>query len=387
MDPEKKEAMNFLKKLKLADIFIGLTILLGIILIINLILTLNINKDLKKASEAVQEKLKPAKIELTSIINPKCPDCFDISAVISGIKGSNANITKESVLEFDSAEGRKIIKKYGLEKIPAIVVTGEIDKVNVNGLRKAQDALLLAGADVPYTNALTEKIEGRVTLYHLKDASCEKCNDMGFLAGQIKRAGVSIYEEKIIDAGSNEGQEIISRYKIGFVPSIVLSKEASAYQVMQQAWPQIGSVESDGSHVLRMVSPPYINLTTGKLRGLVDITYLTDKRCTECYNVSQHKLILANPQGFAMKLDKEENYDASDAKGKELIAKYNITQVPTIILSKEIDVYPSSTGLRQFFSLEEDGSYVFRKLSVVGTYKDLAKNEIVQPQQIEEQGQ
>ena len=282
---------------------------------------------------------------------------------------------------------KEIIKKYGLEKIPAVVVTGEIDKVNVNGLRKAQDALLLAGADVPYTNVLTGKIEGRVTLYHLKDASCEKCNDMSFLAGQIKRAGVRIYEEKIIDVGSNEGQEIISKYKIDFVPSIILSKEASAYQVMQQAWPQIGSVESDGSYVLRMVSPPYINMTTGKLRGVVDITYLADKTCTECYNVSQHKLILANPQGFAMRLEKEEAYDISDAKGKELIAKYNITKVPTIILSEEIKAYPSSTALNQFFSAEKDGSYVFRKMDDVGTYRDLALNQVVKPVESSQDGQ
>ena len=73
--------------------------------------------------------------------------------------------------------------------------------------------------------------------------------------------------------------------------------------------------------------------------------------------------------------------DLSSDKGKELVQKYSIEKVPTVILSDEVRVYPSSTGLGQFFSLEKDGSYVFRQLDVVGAYKDLATNSIVKPQQ------
>ena len=88
-----------------------------------------------------------------------------------------------------------------------------------------------------------------------------------------------------------------------------------------------------------------------------------------------------------MRLEKEEAYDISDAKGKELIAKYNITKVPTIILSEEIKAYPSSTALNQFFSAEKDGSYVFRKMDDVGTYRDLALNQVVKPVESSQDGQ
>ena len=235
------------------------------------------------------------------------------------------------------------------------------------------------------TEAATGRIEGRVTLSILKDASCDKCNELTVLTNQIKAAGVKISQEKTVSSTSDEGKGLISKYDIDFVPTLVLSKDAAAYQIIQQAWPQVGTKESDGSYVLRLVNPPYINLTTGKLRGLVNAVYLTDKSCTECYNVSVHREILTSPQSFAVKLDKEEYVDVENAKGKELIAKYNITQVPTVILSDEISAYPSTVALKQFFSVEKDGYYVFRKDAVVGAYKDLTTNQIVKPIQQNQQ--
>ena len=370
-----------MKTLNLGNVFVALTLLLGIILVINIFLTFNLNQELKKNAEALQEKLKPAKIELTVIKNSKCADCFDISTVVSHVKNANANITKETTLEFDSQKAKEFIRKYKIEKIPAIIVTGEIEKVNLQGLDKKENALLLTRLNPPYTNAATGKIEGRVILYSLKDLSCEKCNNLSAFINQIKSSGIKINEEKIIDITTNEGKELIAKYNIGFAPTIILSKDASAYEIIQKAWPQVGSKESDGSYVLRQVNPPYINVTTKKLRGIVNIVYLSDKVCTECYNVNVHKEILTSPQSFAMVFDKEETVDMEDAKGKELIAKYNITQVPTIIISDEAAAYPSTAALRQFFSVEKDGSYIFRRPSVLGSYKDLTTGNIVKPVQ------
>lgn len=383
MDPEKKSSFTkiFSEKSNLENIFIGLLILLGIILIINVFLTSNLNSELKKSKVASQESLKPAKIELAVIKNSKCNECFDISTIVSHIKNANANITKEAMFEFDSQEAKQIISKYKIEKIPTVVVTGEIDKLNIQGLTKKENALLLTNLEPPYTNTVTGNVEGMVTLYLLTEQECAKCNDLSNLISQIKGTGVKISLEKNIVSNSEEGKELINKYNIDFVPTIILSKDASAYNVIQKAWPQIGSQETDGSYVLRLVSPPFINLTTSELKGIVNIIYLTDKSCTECYDVNQHREILTSPQSFAIKLDKEETFDISDAKGKELVDKYNITQVPTIIISNDVSVYPSSPVLKQFFSVEKDGSYVFRRLSSVGTYRDLTTNQVVKAKQ------
>ena len=306
--------------------------------------------------------------------------------VIDYIKAQKVQVASEKNLEFDSAEGKQIIAKYNLDKIPNVVVTGEIDKANLQGFEKKDGALLFTQPPPPYTNATSGEIIGRVTLTSISDSTCTKCDNITSLVNQMKSAGIKVAIQKSIDSNSNEGKGLISKYHLEFVPTIILSKDAQAYPIINQAWIQLGTKESDGSYVLRTVYPPYINLSTGKLNGLVDITYLTDESCTECYNVSIHNQILTSPQTFAIKLDKEMTVDVSDAEGKLLIAKYNITQVPTVIVSSEVGVYPSSQALKEFFSVEKDGAYIFRKPAVVGAYMDLETNRLVKPQQ-QESGQ
>lgn len=390
MEAEKKEEhidikehhhKSTIKKYSLWNFFIVLTILLGIILIVNIIVTYNLSNQLKKSEVTLQEKSNPAKIQLNVIKNSKCSDCFDILTITNHLKNSKVNVTKENVLEFDSPEGKELIDKYKIEKIPTFVVTGEIDKVNIAGLEKKGDALLFTKLEPPYMNVTSGKVEGMVTLYLLKDMNCVECNNLTSLVTQIKLAGIKIDSDKNIDINTDGGNELVRRYNIGFVPTIILSKEAGVYQIIQQAWSRVGSKETDGSYVLRVVYPPFLNLTTNKLRGLVNIVYLSDKNCLGCYDVNLHKEILTNPQTFNFKIDKEETIYIDDARGKELISKYNITQVPTIILSNEISAYPSTQALKQFFTAEKDGNYVFRRAQSVGTYKDLTTNQIVKAEQ------
>lgn len=381
---ESKKGEKSFKKLNFYYLFIGAAVLLGIVLIFNIVLTSSLNSQLKKNAELTQESQKPARIELTSIRNSECSDCFDISAAIEYAKNSKANITKENVLEFGSSEAKNAISKYKIERVPTLIVTGETDKLNLQGFAKSNNALLLQ-ASPPYTNAQTREIIGKVALFLIRDPSCKKCNDLGILVSQIKQSGIKIAAEKNLTPDSAEGKEIINKYGIDFAPALILSKDAGVYQLIQQAWSQIGTKEIDGNYVLRAVNPPYINLTTGKLRGLVKAIYLTDKSCADCYDASVHKQILTSPQSFAILLDEEETFDVSDTNGKELILRYNITQVPTIIISDEAGAYPSSQALRQFFSVEKDGYYIFRTAQVMGTYKDLAAGQVVKQQQAQEQ--
>ena len=368
------------KKLNNYRLFVGLSVLLAIILLFSIIQTFSINSALKDKTEKAKELAKPAKIELSVIRNSKCADCFDVSQVVQYIKSGKVEVASETNVEFDSAEGKQLIAKYNLEKIPNVVVTGEIDKANLEGFEKKNEALLFNQIPAPYTNATSGEIKGRITLTSINDSTCSKCADLNVLINQMKSSGIKITEQTNVNSNTDEGRLLTARYNLGFVSTIILSKDAKAYPIINQAWEQLGTIESDGSYVLRTVYPPYINLTTGNLRGLVEITYLTDKSCTECYNVSTHRQILTSPQTFGIHLDKEMAVDVGDAAGKQLIAKYNITQVPIVILSSEVSVYPASQALDQFFSVEKDGSYIFRKLAVVGVYRDLTTNQVVKPQ-------
>ncbi|MBI4452395.1 hypothetical protein HY637_03125 [Candidatus Woesearchaeota archaeon] len=372
------------KKNNIENVLLIAAAVLALILIINIFLTFGINKKLKESIETAKEAAKPAKIELVLIRDSKCADCFDASVFSSYIKSLKVELLNEKTLEFSSGEARSLINKYKIQKIPSIIVTGELNKLSIEGFNKVQDGLVLAQLNPPYTDALSGRIVGKVSLKLIKDDSCMKCNDMSRLLTQIKFAGIKVVEEKNISLISDEGKSLIQKYNLDFVPTVILSEDAEAYPIMQQAWPTIGTKEEEG-YVLRMVSPPFINLTTGKLSGLVDLIYLVDKSCADCYNVSFHKSVLTSEQSFAIIIDNEETVDIGDAKGKGLIAKYNITKVPTVVLSDEVSAYPSSEGLRQFFSIEQDGYYVFRQPQVIGAYMDLATNTLVKPQ--ENQGQ
>ena len=362
-------------------IFIGLCVVLGVVLIYSIIQTFGINSAMKEKTAKAAELAKPAKIQLSIIKDSKCTDCFDVSQIAAYTKTSKVEITSEKNIEFDSNEGKQLIAQYNLGKVPTVVVTGEIDKANIQGFEKKNGALIFTQTTPPYVNATSGEVRGRITLTSLADPACTKCDDINTLVNQMKASGIKIVQQKNMSSSSDEGKSLISKYNLDFVPTIILSKDADAYPIINQAWKQLGTKESDGSYVLRTVYPPYINLTTNTLRGLVDITYLTDKGCTDCYNVSTHRQILSSPQTFAIKFDKETTVDISDAAGKELLVKYNITKVPTVTLSSEVSAYPSAQGLKQFFSVEEDGSYIFRQPAVVGAYKDLTTNQVVKPQQ------
>ena len=371
-------------KINLEIAFVILAAALMLILLVNIFLTFELNQNMKKNAADLTEKLRPAKIQLAVIKNSKCADCFDISSSVSYIKSQKVNVTGEKTLDFASTDAKKLISQYKIEKLPAIIITGEIDKTSIQGLQKKDNALLLQSASPPYTNSTNGNIVGRVILYKIYDQNCEKCNDMGFWINQFKLSGIKIVEQINISADSDKGKELADANKISFAPFIILSKDAGVYDVVQKAWQQIGVKAKDGYYILTLVNPPFINLTTHEVKGIVNIIYLTDKDCAECYNVTVHKQILSSPQTIGVKLDKETTIDIGDAAGKELLAKYNITQVPTVVLSSEASVYPTIRGLSQFFSVEKDGSYVFRKPEVVGAYKDLATNQIVKPRQAQQ---
>lgn len=392
MEEEKKEVHHghhktehgkkTLDKLNSDNLFVILAVVLLIILLVNLYITFNLNSDIQKNSDEMKEKLRPARIQLAVIKNSKCTDCYDIAPLIDYVNAQKVNVTQEKTVEFDSAEGKQLAVKYSIDKVPSFIITGEIDKAGIEGLEKTDDALVLRNLNPPYTNATNGNIVGRVALYKIYDPKCDKCNDMGFWINQFIFSGIKIVNQVNLSVESAQGKDMVKKYKLDFAPALVLSKDAGAYGVVQQAWSQIGTKASDGSYVLTLVNPPFINLTTGEVRGIVDITYLTDDECTECYNINQHKSILTNPSRFGIFLDKEEKIDISEPKGKELLLRYNITQVPTIILFGGVKDYPSSSGLTEFFSVEKDGSYVFRKLSEVGgAYMDLAANTVVRPRQ------
>ena len=148
-------------------IFVGLSVLLAVILLVNVVMTYNLNSSIKNQQDAI-EKLRPAKIETIELSDSRCTDCFDISLVTGALKETHVNITSEKKILSSSKEGKELIAKYSIEKLPALVVQGEISKVTVEIFDLKDDALVFAQPAAPYVNVSSNNIVGRVTLYHPK---------------------------------------------------------------------------------------------------------------------------------------------------------------------------------------------------------------------------
>ena len=360
-------------KINTASIEIILLAALGIVLLLNLFLSGSINTKIGEKISLVKELAKPANLQLTIITDKNCKDCFSIAQTADSIKKANVNILKEEELDISSAKA--LISKYGIKVIPTIIITGEINKTNFGDFEEKGNALVFAKQAPPYTDAVSGKILGKVSLIHLKDKSCDKCTDLTTIIDGLKQSA-KIVDEKTLDISSSEGKELIKKYSIEQVPTLILSNELSVYTTISQGWSNVGTVEKDGSYVVREISPPYINASTNKIVGLVDLTMLTDKSCASCYDVTLHKPILVR---FSVDVTSEKTVDIADNEGKELIKKYDIKLAPTIILSKDAGVY---TALKQIWpqvgSIEDDGTYVFRDVKQMGSYKDLEKGEVIQ---------
>ena len=370
----KKIKIDILKNFKSIKLINLLVIILVIILVINLSLTFSFKRAAEAKIEEVEELARPAEIQLTIIENSACDECFDLNSAISSIKNNNVEITNEETLNFDSVKGKELIKKYGIQKIPTVLVFGEIEKSGSMGLDKSDDALIFTDVRAPYTDAVLNKIVGRVSLTHITDQSCEPCSDLSSFIRQLKLSGVAIVDEKLIDI--KDADTLVSRYKLDKVPAIILSKDLSAYEDITQNWQITGTVERDGSYILRTINPPYYDINKNEVVGLVDVIYLTDETCDDCYDVQVHKRILTNPRGFNLNLNSEKTIDISNDEGKELVEKYNIEKVPTAIVSNDVSVYPFAKSLEQFFTVEDDGTYVFTNFQAMGNivYKDLTED-------------
>jgi len=214
----------------------------------------------------------------------------------------------------------------------------------------------------------------------LKDSNCQDCFDLTTALSTIEEANAKISSPKTVEISSPEGQGLIAKYSITKIPALLISGELDKNDKLQTIWSQWGEIK-DGTFVLRQIGAPYLEVATSKIRGRIKLTMLTDSSCGECYDVTQHETILGQ-FGFQDKEAKVLSVTLSD--GQVLADKYNIKLLPTIILTGDIEVYPSLVKVwPQVGTVESDGAYVFREgVKQMGTYKNLATNNIIKPQPV-----
>lgn len=224
----------------------------------------------------------------------------------------------------------------------------------------------------PIREQAAEQKPASLSFFLIKN-DCAKCFDMAGYVAHIKSRNIRAVQENTLGIEDKTAQKLVEQHAIKSLPALVVTGEVSKAP-LAQIWSSLGGVQSDSAVVIQGV-PPYYELSTGRIVGLVDVVYLADSACPECYDVSEHQAILL---GFGIQPDNSLQRDASSDEGKALIKKYGITKLPTILLSPAASVYQ---GLAQVWpqvgTKEADGWHVFRSVELMGTYKNLSSGKIV----------
>ena len=304
--------------------------------------------------------VKKTSVNIIKIIG-NCEECFDIDSFASSLAEKNDfEISSEEKLVYDSDEARKIIEKYEIKNIPSLIIlSSEIDKISLGeGFSTSKDYAVFGNA-VPYIDLETGNVNGLVEMIEIYP-DCKECKPLSGLKNQLEAIGVKIKNYEAIQDNSEKASRIIKENAISFSPVLLISEDIEKY------WWIFNSIENsfikkDNYYILENPLPPYKDLEDKKIKGKVDITYIENKSCTDCLNISKLKTSF---QQIGIYIEKENYLDLSSSKGKTLINKYNITEIPTVILSEEIKYYESLKNLLgSVGTFEDDEKFIFRKVS------------------------
>ncbi len=374
---EEKKQVNLDKILeKHFNVVVNSIVILVVLLIaLNFFTISSINSlVLNKVADA-KESLRPARIELLTITDNNCKFCFNISNYLDAVRQGHFNLTEDIALDVSSQQAKDLIEKYKIDKVPTIIIRGELNKTNIPQLELKDDALILTNILAPYTSTKDKKIKGATTLTVLEDSSCQYCTKLDSLGALFKQNGVYLSSEKKLDISSSEAKQLIKDYNIKKIPTAIVSKGIEEYPALLQNLAQLSAKQSDGSYVLTQINLPYLDLNTNKVKGLVSMTYILDESCKECFDSKIFKLVMSN---VGITPVKEESIDISADKGKALLDKYKITKIPAMFLSKEAQDYEALTkAWAQAGEISSDGVLVFKNIELLGMpYKDLTTGEI-----------
>jgi len=204
----------------------------------------------------------------------------------------------------------------------------------------------------------------------------DKCWDTGLFFEVLQQAGAKEKSRTTVYIEDKKGQDLVEKFKITQVPTILVAGDIDKDEQLTGFFSALGET-IDKTFVLRQVIPPYINAASGQLKGEVAVTFITDNSCAECYDVNLHQTSLAN---FGVPIANSRTVDAASDEGKSLIEKYNITKVPTIVISGQPDEYQSLKSIwATVGKVADDGTYVFTNLDEMGgSYYDLEKKKVVE---------
>jgi hypothetical protein len=226
---------------------------------------------------------------------------------------------------------------------------------------------------------LVEPQTGEVIL--VLPENCPNCGNLSAEKSALLAENIVPSDDKVLFANSEEGKALVDAFALRSLPALIFRSEEKIKDHLAASFGSDAWRVEERAVVWEKKQPPYVDVASKNIAGLVDVVYITDKSCQKCYNVVEVQRPILQRFGVAMRSEK--TVDMSSEEGRRLIATYGISSVPTMILSSEAESYPVLKSVwGQVGTVEEDKTHVFRDLGALGmTYKDMQTGRIVEPEQ------
>lgn len=314
-----------------------------------------------------------AVIDIVLINPPDCPACRPLGYVMPLLINvtQQLNLTIGYVANLSSSEGAQLIAKYNITKLPTLVVTGNYTSNFASGwtgslgTQESDGALVLRNLYPPYyENGSTV---GLVTGIGIAAPNCPNCTNPSdyFQSLEDPSVDMNFSNTTILQENDSAAQALMKEYNITKLPTLLLSEDAQAYPIFNQSILPLGDVVN-GWYILRNVTPPYVDVTTGNVLGLVQTVLVVNSSCTDCLNATGFSEYMA--QESNVMIVNSTTYEANSTAGEAFITKYNLTALPAVLYSPEASAYPGFTQLwlQRNGTIESDGWYVFRAYNLLG---------------------
>ncbi|MBI5230513.1 MAG: hypothetical protein HY981_04425 [Candidatus Magasanikbacteria bacterium] len=219
-----------------------------------------------------KEAARPARIDAITIQDKSCADCFDVAPMLKNFSKTNVVLSSHRAIERNDEEAKTLIAKYKIDKLPTIILRGEVQKnadlkTSLSRVGSIDgDTFVLRQIGGPYVSVATGEIKGRTELALITDSSCGTCYDVKKHQAILSQFGLNS-KTKIIDINTPEAKTLLEIYKIFLVPTFVLTGDVKEYQGLLKVWPQVGVVKNNSYIFDKGVASMgvYKDLKTGKI--------------------------------------------------------------------------------------------------------------------------
>lgn len=351
-------------------ITLGGSLILLLIFSLNTVYASSLERSLTDI-DGLEEALEPAELEVYAVESDYAETSDEIFDVVESLNSSEGIKAEIKFVSSGSEKGGELISDYGLEKLPTVVIEGEVDKVSFKGFEEVNNAFV-KDVEPPYYSVNSQELEGLVEVYTVEAPDCERCTESIQLDEILEDSGV--YVETAENISPDQADEKGFDAEIERAPAYLVSEHVLEYEGGQEFIEGMGFEEINGGYRSYVRYPAY-NFSSQQVNGLVDMVKIGFEECDECYDEEIHTEIVQNIIGPG--LNDVETKDVT--RSGDLVEEYEISQVPTFILQGDMDKYPElMAAWEQVGTVEEDGTFVFRNLDILELpYYDLNEGELV----------